>query len=478
MFRVARWLLAVAGIVVFAGLPLTGAGAQGSGDWPTYLDNGARTGFNSAEAIISPATASSLTKRWTVPADGLPGNQPISAEPVTANGVVYYGSWDGYEYAVDAATGAPLWQSPYLGQTTGGTGCNDRPTLGVASTATIGTITVNGTATEAVFVGGGDGNFYALNASTGAVIWHTPLGTPPGFYLWSSPVLYNGSIYEGLSSYEDCPLIRGGMVQMDTATGLVLHTLYTVPSGCRGASVWGSPTVDTATGDIYFGTGNAGGCPGSSEPLAYSLIKADSSLNILSSWRVPSSQLAQKDNDWGSTSALFTATINGAVHQMVGMENKNGIYYAFDRSAISSGPLWQKRTGAPGTAPQKGMGPISPSAYNGKKLFVGSEDSLIKGVTCAGSVRQLYPSSGKALWTDCLQSGPVLGAVTMVPGVTFVCAGPTVYAINSGTGAILWSFTDPNPGSDFFGAPTISNGQLYVGNQDGILYAFGPSGAR
>ena len=479
MFRVARWLFAVAGIIVLAGLPLMRAGAQASGDWPTYLGNGARTGFNSAETIISPTTASSLTQRWTVPADGLPDNQPIAAEPVTANGVVYYGSWDGHEYAVDAATGASLWQSPYLGQTTGGTGCNTRLTLGVTSTATIGNITVHGTVTEAVFVGGGDGDFYALNASTGAVIWHTPLGTPPSFYLWSSPILYNGSIYEGLSSYEDCPLVRAGMVQIDATTGMVLHTLYTVPSGCRGASVWGSPTVDTATGDIYFGTGNAGGCPGSSEPLAYSLIKTDSSLNILSSWRVPSSQLAQKDNDWGSTPTLFAATIGGVVHQMVGLQNKNGIYYAFDRSAISSGPLWQKRTGAAGTAPQKGMGgPISPSAYNGKKLFVGSEVSLINGVTCAGSVRQLYPSSGTTRWAQCLQSGPVLGAVTMVPGVTFVCAGPTVYAVNSGSGAILWSFTDPNPGSDFFGAPTISNGQLYVGNQDGILYAFGPSGAR
>ena len=34
--------------------------------------------------------------------------------------------------------------------------------------------------TPVVYVPGGDDNFYALNALTGAVIWKTNLGTPPG----------------------------------------------------------------------------------------------------------------------------------------------------------------------------------------------------------------------------------------------------------------------------------------------------------
>jgi outer membrane protein assembly factor BamB len=63
----------------------------------------------------------------------------------------------------------------------------------------------------------------------------------------------------------------------------------------------------------------------------------------------------------------------------------------------------------------------------------------------------------------------------MVPGVTFVCAGNTVYAINSGTKATLWSYQDTATpsSSNFWGPATISNGQVYVGNQDGSLYAFG-----
>jgi hypothetical protein len=217
---------------------------------------------------------------------------------------------------------------------------------------------------------------------------------------------------------------------MDAATGTIQHTLYTGPAGCAGAGVWGSPTVDTATGDIYFATGNAGPSCSSPEPLAVAVVQTDSSLNLLSSWQVPSSQQPNKDVDFGSTPTLFTATISGVVHQMVGVQNKNGIYYAFDRSGVSSGPLWQKRMSAGGADPGS-RADISPSAYDGQNLFVGSERTSVGGVTCAGSIRELRPSNGKVVWADCLQTGPVLGAVTAVPGVAFVGAGNTVYAVNT-----------------------------------------------
>src|SRR5215472_18535266 len=212
MLKVDAQLLAVAGVmVVVAGFPLAG-GAQALGDWPTYLNNGARTGFNSAETVITPASAPQLTQLW---ADS--GSGAISAEPVQVNGVVYYGSWNGHENAVKASTGAALW-SRFLGQLKD-TACVPS-TLGVGSTATVSTITVNGTATRAVFVGGGDANFYALNASTGAVIWKTPLGigTQPDRFLWSSPLLYNGSLYEGVASCGN-GRASGEIVQMDAVTG-------------------------------------------------------------------------------------------------------------------------------------------------------------------------------------------------------------------------------------------------------------------
>jgi polyvinyl alcohol dehydrogenase (cytochrome) len=455
-------------VAALAGLPLSGAGAQTSQSWPTYLGNGARTGYDSTETAITPATAPNLTQRWddnTV--------LSISAEPALVNGVVYVGAWDGNERAVSAATGTQLW-STNLGQTSAN--CPNPMTVGVASTATVHTITVNGTTTQAVFVAGGDGNFYALNASTGAVIWKTKLGTPPATFLWSSPLFYKGSIYEGIASLGDCPLVRGGVVRMNAATGTVQNTLYTMPAGCVGAGVWGSPTLDAATGDFYFVTGNPGGpATGGScskpAPLALAVVKASSSLKLLSSWQVPAGQLNNKDSDFGSTPTLFQATIGGVVHQMVGVQNKNGLYYAFDRSAISSGPLWHQRMAAAGVCPSCGQGDISPSAYDGQHLFVGSGTTTIKGVSCAGSIRALGLATGKTVWAHCLPAA-VLGAVTAVPGVAFFGAGNTAYAVSTSTGAILWSHQGAS-GSAFWGAPSISNGQVYFGNMDGNLYAFG-----
>ena len=87
----------------------------------------------------------------------------------------------------------------------------------------------------------------------------------------------------------------------------------------------------------------------------------------------------------------------------------------------------------------------------------------------------LTPALGGTVWADCLQGGAVLGAVTAVPGVTFFGAGDTAYAVATSTGAILWRYQDTNGGSDFWGAPTISGGRVYFGNQDGNLDAFGAS---
>ena len=43
-----------------------------------------------------------------------------------------------------------------------------------------------------VYVGSGDGNVYALNASTGAQLWSYPTGTS-----LSSPAVANGVVYVG-----------------------------------------------------------------------------------------------------------------------------------------------------------------------------------------------------------------------------------------------------------------------------------------
>lgn len=429
-----------------------------AGDWPTLLGSNARTGYNSAETAINPITASGLKLQWTY----LTGSH-ISTQPVVANGQVYWGSWDGNEYATDL-TGKKLWSDPIGGQTAN---CNPALVFGVGSTATVADITINGITTSVVFVGGKDANskvasLFALNAATGAVIWETPLSSSTSSFIWSNPAVYNGSVYIGLSSVDDCPLVRGALVQLDATTGTIEHTFYTVPSGCIGASIWSSPTIDETTGTIYVTTGNNGPCS-QTEPYAQALIKLNASdLSFIDSWQVPISQHGV-DSDFGATPTLFTATYGGSTHNMVGMQNKNGIYYAFDGTSISSGPVWTAKIST-------GNHSISASAWDGTTLYVGSYSTSIGGKSCQGSLRALNPATGAFNWQDCLKDGPIFEPVSAVPGVVFVGEGSHFLAVNAATGSILFNY---KTNGTIQGAASISNGSVYVGNNGGNLYSFG-----
>jgi len=447
--------LAGVGAVVASLAVAAPASAASPSDWSTYLNNRARTGFNAAESLITPGTVGRLHPVWRFTSGS------VSAEPMQVGGVVYYGSWDGHERAVSASTGKLLW-STFLGKTAKST-CNP-PSAGVASTATVGTIPVNGVSTLAVFVGGGNQNFFALNAATGSVIWKRSLGPTSSTFLWGSPLFYRGIVYEGVSSFGDCPLIRGKIVAIRATNGAIRHTLFTAPSGCTGASVWGSPTLDTATGDIYFATGN--GNTSCTEPLSVAIVRASSDLALLSKWQVPVSSHGP-DSDFGSTPTLFTA----GGRPMVGLQNKNGFYYAFDRRSIGGGPVWQTKMSRPGPCPNCGIGNVASSAWDGSQLYVGGGRSDINGAVCPGVIAALRPSNGQVIWRNCLHDGPVIGAVTGVPGIVFAGEGTFFKAFSTSNGATLFSFQDANSGSNFWGPATISNGTAYIGNQDGKLVA-------
>jgi len=429
-----------------------------TGDWPTLMEGIARSGYNASETIINPTTASNLKLHWSYT---LGFGKDVSSQPVEANGLSYWGAWDGYERATDQ-NGRVIWQT-YLGQTTD-SNC-DPPSVGVASTATVATVPINGTMTPVVFVGGGNGNFYTLNANTGAIIWQTLLGSPPSHFLWSSPALYHGSIYEGVSSFGDCPLVQGQLVQLKASTGAIQHIFNVVPTGCIGGSVWGSPAIDGTTGTIYFGTGNAGSCS-TSEKMAPALVALKTTdLSFVGSWQVPASQQII-DSDFGTTPTLFKAMIGGVLRAMVGIENKNGIYYAFDRTNISAGPVWRDRL-----ATGKGTYGLSSSAWDGARLYAAGASTIINGTSCPGSLRALNTATGQVLWQICLNHN-IYTPITSVRGVVVVGDGPSLIAVNATTGKQLFSYQDSVSSSHFAGT-SISNGVLYAGNLDGKLYAFG-----
>jgi outer membrane protein assembly factor BamB len=467
LFR--RWkgiLLVVTGLVVIlAGIfivfprhPATYASA--SGDWPTYMFNVNRTGYNKAETVINRLSAPNLKVHWTAPAGGL-----VFSQPVTAGGVIYWGSFDGYEHATDLS-GHEIWKAN-LGSRSN---CAPLNPLGVVSSAAV----VNGV----VYVGGGDDNLYALNASNGSVIWKTPVGDPTtNTFVWDSPLVFNNTVYIGGATTGEstgCKLVRGLFESINASTGAIENTFYPVAAGCTGAGIWASPTFDTSTGAVYLSTGTEGFC-GKGEAIGVIKLKL-STLAYQSSWVIPLADRVH-DSDFGATPMFFVATINGTVHQMMGIPNKNGVFYAFDRTNISGGPLWTRPIANGGTCPQCAQGSIASSVFDGSKIYAaGGGTTTINGQSCKGSLRALSPVDGTFKWETCL-SGTVMGAITMVPGVLAMVAGAHLTLVDSSTGTILYdvnpSQVTPSHTGSFYGSPTISNGVLYVGSTNGNLYAFG-----
>jgi polyvinyl alcohol dehydrogenase (cytochrome) len=197
-----------------------------------------------------------------------------------------------------------------------------------------------------------------------------------------------------------------------------------------------------------------------------------SDLALIDSWQVPRSEWVI-DSDFGSSPTLFTALLGGIPRPLVGVAHKNGTYYAFPRDAIGSGPVWRTAIAEGGSCPNCGQGSISTAGWDGRHLYVAGGNTTINGTSCQGSVQALKPTTGAVLWQQCLSDGPVVAAITVVPGVVIAEAGPVLLLFDSTSGQRVFTYRDHQDGSVFYGSASVARGALYLGSSNGTLYAFG-----
>jgi len=450
-------------------------------DWPKYKRDLANDGL-SAETGIDSTNVDQLQTKWTFATGGL-----ISASPsvATVNGTstLYLGSWSGVFYAINAVTGQTLWtfQVDQVGQCKSH-GCR------------IGSSAAVDVANNLVFFGARNAYLYALNATTGKLVWKKSVG-PEADEVWSSPAIYNGMVFAGVSAHGDAPCIEGGEVkaykELSGAPVWSFNTIdqATCPSGvCVGGSVWSSPAIDDVNGIVYAGTGN----PGSTcvPPSHNAGLYPDSVLafNATSGKLLNYYQAIKNDHndkDFGSSPILHTASetdqCTGATTttHWVTAASKNGHVFTLQRDANGlTGKVYDNQTPLPGFIETPSIRTVyTAKACNSTGKRIIDHSNLLDLPNSNGTFFQLA-QTGLGVTT-------VVKKVVIASGVAFFSAPAVIQDViifggNDRKLHVLGKhgveLTTFSIGSGIYSGVAISNGRVYFGAIDGTIYCMSIKG--
>ncbi len=173
-----------------------------SGEWPAFRHNGLRSANQTVASDLSdPYKVKTLKPGWSSPFTP-PGGRAFRGSPVVHNGMVYIGNGNGRFYALDAATGAVQWQYPPAGSAALVSQFESNPSsCGIAASAAIARIQNE---VDAVI-------FSAPDPSIGSGLGSSrlfALNAQTGAEIWKSPEI---AVLDGLD--------RGNTSQLHEQTG-------------------------------------------------------------------------------------------------------------------------------------------------------------------------------------------------------------------------------------------------------------------
>ena len=152
----------------------------------------------------------------------------METSPIIVNGVMYVTTSYSHVYALDAKTGAEIWHfKPKLGPVT--TFCCGPNNRGVAVYK------------DRVYVGTLDAKLVALDAKTGSVVWEQQVGDPEkGYSETMAPTAVDGKILIGTNGGEYG--IRGFVKAYDAKDGKLIWSFDTIPENSVGVWATKDPT--------------------------------------------------------------------------------------------------------------------------------------------------------------------------------------------------------------------------------------------
>jgi polyvinyl alcohol dehydrogenase (cytochrome) len=437
-------------------------GPSGTGEWNGWGNGPSNTRF-AKDGGLGAKDLPKLTLKW---AFGFAGVTSARTQPALVGNRLFVASDTGDVHALDPKTGCAYWS--FRAQATVRTALLVAPYSSSSGNA------------WALFFGDLRANAYALDASTGQVIWVHKVDDHPYAAITGSLSYFSGRVFvpvQGLNEevqggrpeYECCTF-RGSLSALDAGTGSLVWKTYTVGEkqlrgtnargkrqwGPAGAGIWSSPTIDPRRGVVYVSTGNGYADP--PQPTTDAVIAVDiqsgnvrwvRQLTAGDAWTL-GCRATNSDNpncpatlgpDYDFSASPALTTIDG--RDLLVLPQKSGMAYALDPDKQGA-LVWQHRFGQ-----GSGRGGQWGGAVDERYAYFGVNDSTTKAPGGMVAVRLV---TGERVWhtppdaplcgapgRDC--SAAQGAAVTVIPGA--VLSGSYdggLRAYSADDGSVLWQF--------------------------------------
>jgi len=416
--------------------------------WTTYHHDAARSG-------IDPDSTSPVTPTQAWQTNALDG--AVWSQPLVYGSRVYVATENDTVYALDAATGAIVWQNQLATAVPSNQlRCGDiMPVVGITSTPVIdpstGRIYVVADTWDGTNPGTIEHELFALNLANGTVAsGPVPVDAPGSTHAdqlqRASLALDAGKVIIGYGGNDgDCGSYHGWLVAVPEG-GTSLQT-FEVDTDTNQGAIWGAgnaPAIDSS-GDIWVSTGNGSSC---CFDYQESVVRLDSNLNVVGFW-APSSWSYLDDNDIDLGSSMPLLLPDGLVFEI----GKEGVGYLLSAASL---------TGEGGSSLYQASvcnGSWGGGIYENGVIYVACSDGMY-ALALNTANKTFAPLSG---WNvDSNAVSPPIFAGGLIWSADY--NDGSLYGLDPSTGAE--TFSANLGGFEHFTSPSAAGGRLFVANQD------------
>ncbi len=313
----------------------TAWGPPGPGDWLTYNGNESGNRYSPLDQIRT-SNVASLKLKWVFPISYF----GLETTPLASGGVLYV-TGPNQVFALEAATGNPLWHY------------SRPPSPGMVGDARLGTnrgVAIRG---DKVFFVTDNAHLLALDRADGKMLWEVPMAPqmPAGEHHTyggtAAPLIVDDLVIAGVAGADEG--IRGFVAAFKADTGALVWRRWTVPRRGEpgieawqgrepitgGGSTWLTGSYDAASGTIYWATGNP--WPDSDDRdrpgdnlYTDCVLALDARTGELK-WHYQFTPHDLKDRDATEPNVLVDTVYRGNPAKLLLHADRNGFFYVFDR---------------------------------------------------------------------------------------------------------------------------------------------------